>query len=148
MSAYAPLILSGVAASSSLAEGKLGAMGAKFEAKQLARARKDEELAGRDRALRIKEELASTLATQRVLLAARGVDPGSALGFQLAQSSQGDAKRDVLAEKFNTSRSVGEIDTQIGQARMRGAASRFGGQMGAAGSFANALMQYQRIGTA
>ena len=42
------------------------------------------------------------LATQKVLLAARGVDPGSALGFQIAQSSQNDARRDVAAEKFNT----------------------------------------------
>lgn len=150
MGAFAvPLLIASTAASAgmSVLGGIQAQKAGKAEAKMLERARADEQLAGRQRAVAIQRELRATLAGQKALMASRGLmvgDTGTPATIDAA--TRRAAGMDLLTDAVNTDSRMRTLAFQASQARTAGNAAFASGLVSAGTTLAGGALGLHQIG--
>lgn len=138
-----------VMAVSQIAGGFAGRAAAEGEARQLKVQARQEKLAAQQRAVQIRNQTSAVLASQRALLASRGIDIGdTGTPATLALQTIKMGERDILYNTANMQSRISQIDFARQQARQRGSAALFGGFTGAFGSVAQGGLALATLGGA
>ena len=104
----------------------------KAQAKQSELAARAEELRGRDQAVKIRNNLQATLASQNAAFAARGISLNSGTPVNLGNVSKTQASQDVQTAQFGSGMAAEAERGTAAQQRMSGKAAVTKGYMNAA----------------
>lgn len=115
---------------------------ASAQAHQYELAARQEELKGREQADNIRRSLQSSLASQRAIFSARGINPTSGTPARLAGESSTAAARDIDIARFGAGQQAEQLRSTAAQVRLEGKAARSGSYMGAVST----LGKYSLVG--
>lgn len=129
----------GVSMAGSILGGYQQAGAFKAQAKQSEISARAEELKGRDQALKIKNDLLTTLASQNAAFAARGISLNSGTTRNLAAQSNQRASEDIQRAQFGTGMAAAAERGTAVQQRNAAKSSILSGYTSAAGTASKTL---------